>query len=43
MFSAVENLDSVQDQLATTLAELQITERGLTAAFDQLMEYSSSV
>lgn len=42
MPSAVEDSNNAQNQLATTSAEFQIAERALTAAFDQLKQYSSS-
>lgn len=42
MPSAVEGCNSAQNQLTTTLEKLQIVEEALSAAFDQLKEYSGS-
>lgn len=43
MLCAVEYDKSTPDQLTTTSAKLQIEEGALTAAFDELQEYSGSL
>lgn len=43
MLCTFEDRNTVQDQVATTSAKLQIAEGALSAAVDQVKKYSSSV